>query len=197
MIDYKLKSFANALERLDEALSASDDAEFKIDASVKRFEFTYEIAKKTLLSVLVELGVRETHPRALLQEASQEELDMIKFYTEYWNQNATTLLKGDFIPHKPLANYPICEAISKHKHIYGVYDNYMIPLKTNASEIDIINGQLESAVVLDNANDIGQYDIVTYDCKGDIIEETSLCLSKGMIKIDVPPSGLIKLSKTL
>ncbi len=133
----------------------------------------------------------------LLQEASPKELSMIGFYTNYWNQNAMTLLKGLFTPHKPLANYPICESFLGEQHIIGVFDNYLLPLTRNSKNIDIINGQLENSVVIDNNEDRGFYDLTTYNCTGGVVLESSIQLQKGILKIDVPPSGLIRLSKTL
>lgn len=52
-LEEKIGNFRNALLRLDEALEASDSNPLKIDACVKRFEFTYEICKKALESALM------------------------------------------------------------------------------------------------------------------------------------------------
>ncbi|GGG28815.1 hypothetical protein GCM10011344_32030 [Dokdonia pacifica] len=131
----------------------------------------------------------------LLKDASQEEASMIGFYTNYWNQNATTLLKGEFTPHKPLANYPICESILNDQHIIGIFDSYVARITSKATKIDIINGQLEDHVIIDFSHNLGSYNIVIYNCTGKVLSESSIELQKGILKMEVPPCGVIKLSK--
>lgn len=48
MSDYKIKvqNFSNALIKLKEALAVPSENPLKIDGCIKRFEFTYETAKK-------------------------------------------------------------------------------------------------------------------------------------------------------
>lgn len=167
------------------------------DTAVHSDMFTYhkdeplEIKALQLINTL--FGVPQLS--ILLKDASQDEAKMIAFYTNYWNQNATTLLKGEFIPHKPLANYPICESFLNDQHIIGVFDNYSVPITSKVPKIDIINGQLKDHVIIDCSNNLGDYNVVVYNCTGEKTHESSISLQKGVLKIDVPPSGLIKLSK--
>ncbi|WP_299683412.1 glycoside hydrolase family 36 protein [uncultured Dokdonia sp.] len=184
----------------DNAMNRVRIADIKMisgDTAVHSDMFTYHkdepIEIKALQLVNTLFGVPQLS--ILLQEVSQEEASMIGFYTKYWNQNATTLLKGDFTPHKPLANYPICESILNDQHIIGVFDNYVVPITSKAPKIDIINGQLEEYVIINCNHNLGDYNMVIYSCTGKIIQESSIQLQKGILKIEVPQSGLIKLSK--
>ncbi len=133
----------------------------------------------------------------MLQETTSEELEMIRFYTNYWNIHAHIFLKGAFTPYKPLANYPICESYKDNHLIIGVFDTFVISLSTDAHHIDIINGQLESHIVIDSPTDKGDYKMNVFYCNGTISGQSSIKVLKGLTKIDVPPSGLIQLTKTI
>lgn len=66
----KIKNFKEALLRLKEALQEPDSNPLKIDGSVQRFEFTYEMCKKTLEAVLLDLGFGVANsPREAIKEA--------------------------------------------------------------------------------------------------------------------------------
>lgn len=60
-IDAKLENFSKALKRLGDANTnfKSHKDEFSRDALIQRFEFTYELAWKTLYEVLTEQGVED------------------------------------------------------------------------------------------------------------------------------------------
>ncbi|AXT62606.1 alpha-galactosidase [Aquimarina sp. AD10] len=133
----------------------------------------------------------------LLQEASDEELAMIKFYTQYWRENVEILLNGDFEPQKPLANYPILKAGSEKLTIIGVYDNYIIDFKEKTNRIDIINGQNTEKVVLSSTDNHGAYNCSVYDCTGKKINDCKVMILIGVVQIKVPPCGLIKLEKNI
>jgi nucleotidyltransferase substrate binding protein (TIGR01987 family) len=68
-----LRDFENALQRLKEAVSQIDN-ELVIDATIQRFEFTYELAWKTLKSWLLQKGVALNTPRDVLKSGFQENL---------------------------------------------------------------------------------------------------------------------------
>ncbi len=58
----------NALTRLNEAMQAPDSYNLKTDACVKRFEFTYEICKKTLETALAEFDIHiNNNPKEVIK----------------------------------------------------------------------------------------------------------------------------------
>ena len=61
--------FGRALDRLDEALTRTPDDPLAIDASIQRFEFTFELFWKLLRRRLAREGVEAASPRATLREA--------------------------------------------------------------------------------------------------------------------------------
>ena len=65
-----LQQFEKALYRLEEALQRSaDDDGLVIDATIQRFEFTFELCWKSLKKMLGEEGFEVTTPRDALQKA--------------------------------------------------------------------------------------------------------------------------------
>ena len=65
----RLEGFGRALDRLDEALAVPADASLALDGTLQRFEFTFELAWKTLKDALEKEGVEARTPREVLREA--------------------------------------------------------------------------------------------------------------------------------
>ena len=130
----------------------------------------------------------------MLHKIPQDQLNMVSFYTEYWKENASVLMEGNFIPSKPLANYPIKQIVKNNHRIIGVYDEYVITLNNKEDKIDVINAQLSTAVVLKISNDLGIYKLEIYNCKGSIVNKKDIILTKGLIEIETPACGLLRLT---
>src|SRR3989338_1884660 len=65
-----LDSLGKALERLGEALRSTQDvSRLSIDATIQRFEFSFELLWKTLKFFLSDRGIEVNSPRACLEEA--------------------------------------------------------------------------------------------------------------------------------
>lgn len=67
-IKYSLNRFKEALNRLNEAIQLKDSP-IIVDAVVQRFEFSFELAWKTLKRVLISNGVIVQTPKDVLKEA--------------------------------------------------------------------------------------------------------------------------------
>jgi len=65
---YSAGRFRKALDRLSEALGREED-DLKIDASIQRFEFTFELAWKTMKRALFVEGIVCKTPRECLRES--------------------------------------------------------------------------------------------------------------------------------
>ncbi len=71
-LDYlklKLENFLKALNKLVKILDDDEDVEYKIDAIIKRFEFTYELSWKLLKAFLEYKGIMAKTPRDCYKEA--------------------------------------------------------------------------------------------------------------------------------
>lgn len=70
----KIKRFmhdlGNALGRFQEMLEVStDDRDYALDATIQRFEFSFELFWKTLRVLLNDAGIQANNPRQVLSEA--------------------------------------------------------------------------------------------------------------------------------
>ena len=131
----------------------------------------------------------------LLNEIPESHKKMVAFYTEYWNTNKEILLEGDFTPYKPLSNYPMKSVTHRNTQIIGVYDTYVIPMNTTHKNVHILNGQIANEVVVKLQHNFGDYHAEVYDCMGTLVFENTLQLRKGILSIEVPPCGILKLKK--
>ncbi len=147
---------------------------------------TVEVAALQLINIL--FGVPQLS--VMLKDIPDSHVEMVKFYTEYWNANANVLMNGNFIPSKPLANYPT-QRVSKDSHtIIGVYEELVTTLETAYKQIHIHNGQLAEKIVISNIKDLGNYKCLIYDCEGNVVANSNLNFEKGLLEIVVPPCGI-------
>jgi len=129
----------------------------------------------------------------LLDDLPEDHFDMVKFYTHYWNENKRILLDGQFVAHGPLVNYP-CLVSSLGSHcIIGLYEDFVIRATLHNS-LDIINAKMTETVALKNDDKVN-CSYIKYNCIGQLVEEGSITLTKGIVEILVPKSGLIRLSR--
>ena len=132
-----------------------------------------------------------------LNEIPQEHKDMIAFWMQYWNENQEVLMKGDFIAHQPDELYPLLQTENDQKTIFGLYGDDIIETKNiqGKEAIDIINARNKTQVVILNEEKLGFYQMQVFDCMGELVNERKLMMKKGAVIIDVPASGLVRLSK--
>lgn len=70
MSDTDLANFTQALTRLQEALSETASNPLAVDATIQRFEFTFELAWKSMKHTLLhQEGIEAASPRQALQKA--------------------------------------------------------------------------------------------------------------------------------
>ena len=146
-----------------------------------------EIAALQLINTL--FGVPQLS--IMLSEASDAHIEMIGFYTRYWNENSEVLVSGDFTPSRPLANYPLQRASNDGRTIIGVHDDHVVTLDIADREIHILNAQLVDRIGVRSTKDLGMYHCTAYDCRGNTVRETEFALSEGVIDIEVPPCGIL------
>ena len=127
----------------------------------------------------------------MLSDAPKEYVEMVAFYTRYWNENAETLTQGSFVPSRPLSNYPTQRVSKNGKTIIGIYEPYLVEINDMADEIHILNGQIADRITLRNNSDYGDYNCSVYDCKGVAVQIKSISFSKGLVEIAVPPCGIV------
>ena len=150
-----------------------------------------EIAALQLINTL--FGVPQLS--ILLQDAPTEHLEMVSFYTHYWNSNSDVLMNGYFRPSRPLANYPTQRVSKEGCTIIGVYEAMVTTLDTADRHIHIHNGQIADQLVILNTENLGLYHCEVYDCRGRRVSDASVNFVKGIMQLQVPPCGILIANK--
>ncbi len=146
-----------------------------------------EVAALQLINIL--FGVPQLS--IFLTQAPPTHLEMVAFYTRYWNQNADVLLQGDFLPSKPLANYPTQRVSKNDTTIVGVYEEMVVTLNKADTNIHLHNGQLVERLVIRNSKDLGSYSCTIFDCRGQVVFEGQLDFSHGLLELAIPSCGIL------
>ena len=159
--------------------------------------FTWHKDEKVEIAALQFVNVLFGVPQVsvMLQDASAGHVEMLAFYTKYWNENADTLLNGYFVPSKPLANYPTQRVSKEGVTIIGLYEDLVTTLEKADDSIHIHNGQIADQIVIRNTNDFGMYRCHIYDCRGMIVFDSNLEFNKGLMEIAIPPCGILTAKK--
>ena len=166
------------------------------DSVVHSDMLTWHEDEKVELSALQVLNGFYAVPQmsVLLKDVSPSHLNMIKFYTNYWKENAEILLKGKFKPMNPLANYPVLKAEKNNHAIIGIYDDVIAEFN-GEQQIDILNAKVTKNIVLRNKGNGGEYQLTTFDCEGNKKTDGKVRLPKGLIDLEVPEAGMISIRK--
>jgi alpha-galactosidase len=153
---------------------------------------TVEAAALQFLSVLFsvpQLSVR-------LADFPPEHREMVRHWTGYWLRNRDVLLDGKFVPHAPLANYPLIEAATDEKRIVATYGDMVIPVPEDHGRraLDVVNASSASRVVLEVGGRLGRFDYRVVDTRGREIGTGTVELTPGVYRFTVPRSGLLELT---
>lgn len=128
-----------------------------------------------------------------LEKCSKEEIQLIQHYLNYWLSNKQILLYGNFIAHKPLANYPILQSKHEGKIIYGLYEDTPIRLCNDCDRIDIINGKLTEEVFL-ICDENSTWNANILDCLGNKSFIGQLNFDQAINLTHCPKNGILQLS---
>jgi len=129
----------------------------------------------------------------VLKEAPQAHLLMIGFYMKYWRENADVFLDGEFLPSSPLSNYPILKVNKGNKLIIGIYEEQHVLIDYTYKEIDILNAKISNIIVLVPCEQICSYSYEVLDCQGKLISTNVLDFGKGVIVLNLPSCGILKM----
>jgi len=129
-----------------------------------------------------------------LRNYPESHLNMIRFYTKYWNEHADILLGGAFTPMKPLANYPLLKTEKEGYLIVGVYDDVVVEIGGGVTT-DLLNGKLTDSIVVRNIGEDADFELTVWNCEG--VEEWSgrVTLAEGVSEIGVKASGMVRLKR--
>jgi len=129
-----------------------------------------------------------------LAEQPKEHIEMIRFWTGYYNKNRNLLMgdNGTFRAHAPLENYPMLSVRDGERMIVGLYGGSMVTLDEGVKQLDVINGRMVEDVVLKVNANTTSCKITLTDCRGrSSVKERTFTV--GVHLIQVPLSGLLAL----
>ncbi|MBK5099104.1 MAG: hypothetical protein JJE01_15105, partial [Gemmatimonadetes bacterium] len=111
-------------------------------------------------------------------------------------RNRDVLLDGEFIPHAPLANYPLIEAVTDEKRIVAVYGDMVVrvPEDHGSRALDVVNAGHLGRIVLEVGSRMGSFDYRVLDTRGREIGTGTVELAPGVYRFTVPRSGLLEMT---
>ena len=185
-VDCPNNASANRAETTDLRLLAGNTAVHS-DMVMWHVDEPVEHAALQLLNVLFsvpQLSVR-------LASLPADHREMIGFWTRYWVRNRDVLLDGVFRPSRPGAVYPQIRATTGEKTIVAVYGDRLVIVPAGTKSIDIVNAQPHDSVVLEIEGDLGERVVEVFDTRGHSVSRKQQQLDAGLVRVDVPPSGLV------
>lgn len=119
---------------------------------------------------------------------------MVKFLLKIYVENRDVLLRGELDMQNPEQYYTRVSATTNDKQFVALY-NDMPAILADKAGIIVMNATSAKRVILDIPKDLGERTVTVYACTGDKISSRKMSLSAGIMKIAVPPSGLIMIDK--
>jgi len=151
---------------------------------------TKEVAALQLLNVM--FSVPQISIR--LESFPKEHIAMLNFWLKFWNDHRDALLEGEFEPYYPNLNYPFIVGKSENTLVAGLYTSHaVIPVNVQeqVEKVYIINASGYNKVMVDFQRNSAKWNLTIYDCSGKVIEQKTI-LGKGIVKLNVPFSGLVE-----
>jgi len=126
-----------------------------------------------------------------LTKMDDNHLKMLKFLLNVWSDYKEVLTLGKAFNHGPESHYTWSETNLEDQTVIVAYQNTVLNPKMLNQESLIINGTHQNALILDLDHDFGTRSIEVFNCTGDLVFTDSVEF-KGLVKINVPVSGIIK-----
>lgn len=127
-----------------------------------------------------------------LEECRQEVLEVIRYYMELAQEWFEARLEGELAAEHPEHLYPVVYGEKENRAVVGVYEeDQVICVKENWTEALILNANKGNSLYLDLMQTSGKKAVIR-DCKGAVVK-TLKKLQEGLIKIEIPAGGTVKL----
>ena len=126
----------------------------------------------------------------LLQESSEEQIKLIKYYVDYWYKNRAVIMRGRFSATDPDCLYSTMSSETEDKRVTVCYNrnSYLY----DGKQTDLFNSTASDIFYIDN-DTTAPIKIVTRDPLGNITAETTL--PTGVSKLAIPQGGMAEIGK--
>jgi len=119
---------------------------------------------------------------------------MLGFWLAFWHEHRDVLLDGLLEPLHPELLYPLVIARTAQKWVVAAYHDTVIPLAGDLpDQVLVINGTLNTRLVLELERDAGTILVNIRDCQGLVVADHSLVWGRGVQALKVPPAGVIEI----
>ncbi|WP_310393775.1 alpha-galactosidase [Hymenobacter sp.] len=120
---------------------------------------------------------------------------MLTFWLKFWNDNQELLLRSPLRAQNPQDNYPLVLAGDARRMIVAAYSpDKVAVIDTLPQELLIINASPAGAVTVEMKQDARSKNLLVYDCTGQLVATRKIKLKKGLNKVEIPISGLAKIT---
>lgn len=131
-----------------------------------------------------------------LDQIPEEHAQMTSFWLSFWREHRDALIEGKLSPGRPDSLYPLISAETGEKRIICAYEDVVVPLGEAAPEtVIVVNGTLNTRLVLELEQDLGPVEIETRNSLGIVTDSRIVSLNAGIQRVDIPASGLITIKK--
>jgi len=131
-----------------------------------------------------------------LDRIPEEHVQMTSFWLSFWREHRDALIEGKLSPGRPDFLYPIISAESAEKRIICVYEDIVVNVGDEApGTIIIVNGTLHTRLVLELTQDLGQVELTTSNCLGQVIDRRDVHLQAGLQRLELPASGIVTVKR--
>lgn len=116
---------------------------------------------------------------------------MAEFWLGFWTAHKDLLLDGDLRPWHPELWYPMVEISNEREQLVTVYADTVVRLNSQLKEkLTVVNGTLETGVVLRLGQATGPCQVQILDCQGQFVVQQDQNLAAGLVSLPIPPGGL-------
>lgn len=132
----------------------------------------------------------------LLDTLPESHQRMLKFWLGFWREYRDVLLDGQLTPQSPEALYPVVIASTDRRRVVAAYqDRVLSPGSDVPEQLLIVNGTGRPRLILELDEPLGVRQIEVFDCQGTCVHQATQSPAAGLLPLNIPPTGLCRLSK--
>jgi alpha-galactosidase len=128
----------------------------------------------------------------MIRSIPEDHRKMLKYYTQFWNENRDVLLDGEFRPYNPELSYPVITGVTADKQLSCAYALNAVSIDPNPNTVILVNATGFPYMIVDAPK--SQWDVTVTDCMGNVISTDTITLD-GIAKLDIPLSGIMTAKK--
>nr|WP_280521332.1 alpha-galactosidase [Paenibacillus mangrovi] len=131
-----------------------------------------------------------------LDHIPSEHLKMLSYWLAFWREHRDVFIEGELMPGKPDSLYPLVRAETTEKRMICAYDDIIVNIGEHVPEtLIVVNGTLNTRLVLELSEDIGLAEVEIRSSCGDIVNSFQMKMNTGLHRLQIPGAGLVLIKK--